>query len=45
MEYVQFKNGSPHYYRDAPGPDFNEAIQYQVSITKFFFVVNIKLFI
>lgn len=29
MEYVQFKNGSPHYYRDAPGPDYNEAIQYQ----------------
>ncbi|XP_055841385.1 uncharacterized protein LOC129908706 isoform X8 [Episyrphus balteatus] len=27
MEYVQFKNGTPHYYRDTP--DFNEAIQYQ----------------
>jgi hypothetical protein len=27
MEYVQFKNGSPHYYREQP--DFNECIQYQ----------------
>ena len=27
MEYVQFKNGTPHYYREQP--DFNEAIQYQ----------------
>lgn len=28
MEYVQFKNGSPHYYREQP--DLNECIQYQV---------------
>ncbi|XP_075160015.1 PDZ_signaling and DUF4749 domain-containing protein Zasp66 isoform X8 [Haematobia irritans] len=27
MEYVQFKNGSPHYYREQP--DINECIQYQ----------------
>ncbi|XP_059216822.1 uncharacterized protein LOC106087167 isoform X12 [Stomoxys calcitrans] len=27
MEYVQFKNGSPHYYREQP--DLNECIQYQ----------------
>uniref|UniRef100_A0A1A9ZFX1 Uncharacterized protein n=1 Tax=Glossina pallidipes TaxID=7398 RepID=A0A1A9ZFX1_GLOPL len=28
MEYVQFKNGSPHYYREQP--DLNECIQYQL---------------
>nr|XP_036216244.1 uncharacterized protein LOC106615503 isoform X7 [Bactrocera oleae] len=27
MEYVQFKNGTPHYYRAQP--DLNECIQYQ----------------
>jgi hypothetical protein len=27
MEYVQFKNGSPHYYKEQP--DINEYIQYQ----------------
>lgn len=31
MEYVQFKNGSPVYYKEQP--DLNECIQYQVSIT------------
>jgi len=29
MEYVQFKNGSPVYYKEQP--DLNECIQYQVS--------------
>lgn len=30
MEYVQFKNGSPVYYKEQP--DLNECIQYQVRI-------------
>lgn len=31
MEYVQYKNGKPHYYRDA-GPEIEECLQYQVSL-------------
>lgn len=42
MEYVQYKNGKPHYYRDN-GPEIEECLQYQVrTFYYYFFFTTLK---